>query len=137
MPGWKREYGNARVEPHAHTTASPEGRGIRTDGTPPAFDVIPTTAALGAEIRGIDLSAPVPDAIKQALREAWADHLVLVFRGQHIDDDHLLAAASIFGPPHEAASRKYHLSAGKRVDNQYMISKHPSISIVSNLGPDG
>jgi taurine dioxygenase len=99
--------------------------------------IIPTGAALGAEIQGVDFSAPVPDEVKDQLRHAWADHLVLLWRGQTINDDQLLAASGIFGPPHEAASRKYHLNVGKSVDNQFMISRHPSVSIISNLGPDG
>lgn len=99
--------------------------------------IIPTGAALGAEIQGVDFSAPVPDEVKDRLRQAWADHLVLLWRGQSINDDQLLAASGIFGPPHEAASRKYYLNVGKSVDNQFMISRHPSVSIISNLGPDG
>jgi taurine dioxygenase len=102
-----------------------------------ALRVVPTGKALGAEIQGVDLSRPVPDEVKDALRKAWADHLVLVWRGQTIDDEQLMAAAGIYGPPHEAAMRKYHLKAGKHVDNQYMLSSHPSVSIISNLGPDG
>jgi taurine dioxygenase len=125
------------METRADTPATASSRGSGPAGTPAAIEVLPSGAALGAEILGIDLSLPVPDATKAALRVAWAEHLVLLFRGQDIDDDQLLAASGIFGPPHEAASRKYHLGVGKQVDNQYMISKHPSISIVSNLGPDG
>ncbi|MDH5534097.1 MAG: TauD/TfdA family dioxygenase, partial [Betaproteobacteria bacterium] len=105
--------------------------------TPDALRIVPTEAALGAEIQGVDFSLPVPEEVKEVLRKAWADHLVLLWRGQTIDDEQLLAAAGIFGPPHESASRRYHLNVGKRVDNQYMISKHPSVSIISNLGPDG
>lgn len=102
-----------------------------------ALNVVPTGAALGAEIRGVDLALQVPEEVKTALRKAWADHLVLLLRGQDIDDDRLLAASGIFGPPHEAAARKYHLNAGQRIDNDYLISRHPSLSIISNLGPDG
>lgn len=109
----------------------------RATNTLEAFEVIPSGAALAAEIRGVDFSLPVPDDIKAALRQAWADHLVLLIRGQHIDDEQLLATSSIFGPPHEAASRKYHLDAGQKVDNQYMVSTHPSVAIISNIGPDG
>jgi len=101
------------------------------------FEAVPSGAALAAEIRGLDLSSPVPDDVKDALRKAWADHLVLLIRGQKIDDDQLLAFSALFGPPHEAAARKYHLDVGEKVDNEYMISRHPSISIISNLGRDG
>src|SRR5215212_4649929 len=104
---------------------------------PSAFEVVPTGAALGAEIRGIDFSLPVPDNIKEALRKAWADHLVLLIRDQQIDDDQLLAVSGIFGPPHEAASRKYHLNAGATVDDKHMISRHASVAIISNLDENG
>jgi taurine dioxygenase len=102
-----------------------------------SFRVIPTGAALGAEIQGVDFALPVPENVQNALRKAWADHLVLLFRNQDIDDHQLLAAAGIFGPPHDSASRRYHLNAGKKVDNKYMISEHPSVSIISNLDESG
>lgn len=102
-----------------------------------AFRAIPTGAALGAEVQGVDFALPVPEDVKAALRKAWADQLVLLFRDQDIDDHQLLAAAGIYGPPHEAASRKYHLNAGQRIDNQHMISQHPSVAIISNLDENG
>jgi alpha-ketoglutarate-dependent taurine dioxygenase len=101
------------------------------------FRAVPSGGPLGAEIKGVDFSLPVPEDVKEALRKAWADHMVLLFRGQKLDDDHLLAASGVFGPPHEAASRKYHLDVGHAVDDAYMVSKHASITIISNLGPDG
>ena len=101
------------------------------------FKVIPSGAALGAEVQAVDFSLAVPEDVKVALRKAWSDHLVLLFRGQDISDDQLLAASNIFGPPHEAASRKYHLNVGKEVDDKHMISRHASVSIISNLDQEG
>ena len=102
-----------------------------------AFQIIPTGAALGAEIRGVDFSMAVPEDVREALRRAWAHHLVLLFRRQQLTDDQLLAASGVFGPPHEAASRKYHLDTGAEVDDRHMISRHASVAIISNLDPNG
>lgn len=102
-----------------------------------ALEVVPSGAALGAEVRGLDLSQPVPEQVKDALRVAWAKHMVLLFRDQHIDDEQLLATAGIFGPPHEAAARKYHLDVGKKIDNLHTLSRHSSVSIIANIDEHG
>jgi taurine dioxygenase len=101
------------------------------------LEVIPSGAALAAEVRGIDFSQPVPEPVKEAMRGAWAEHLVLLVRDQTLDDDQLLAMSGIFGPPHEAASRKYHLNIGAKVDDEHMISRHPSVAIISNVDENG
>ena len=116
--------------------ASPAPR-AGTANTLAAFKVVPTGAAVGAEIHGMDLSLPIPDDVQEALRQAWAKHMVLYWRGQKISDDQLMAVSGVFGPPHEAAARKYHLNVGEKVDDEFMISRHPSVSIISNIGRDG
>src|SRR5579872_6794827 len=50
-----------------------------------ALEVLPTGRPVGAEIRGVDLALPVPADLAAALRAAWLEHLVLLFRDQHLD----------------------------------------------------
>jgi taurine dioxygenase len=59
-------------------------------------NVIPTCAALGAEIHGIDLRA-IDEQEFAVIHSAWIDHLVLLFRDQTLDDDALLAFSRRFG----------------------------------------
>ena len=47
-----------------------------------ALEIVSTGRAVGAEVRGVDLSQPVPPELAAELREAWLDRLVLLFRGR-------------------------------------------------------
>ena len=51
------------------------------------FEVRPLTPKIGAEIRGLDLSKPLPDEIMAKVRKVWLDHVVAVFPEQDVDDD--------------------------------------------------
>jgi len=119
----------------AATAQARESRS-QTENSVTALRVIPSGAAVGAEIQGIDLSLPVPSDVAAALRQAWTGHGVLLFRDQHIDDDQLLAAAEIFGGSQEAGSRKYYYHGGKG-DKDHRIAQHPNISVISNLDENG
>jgi len=50
-----------------------------------AVDVIPTGAALGAEVRGVDLR-DLDEAAFVRVMQAWRDHSVLLFRDQALSD---------------------------------------------------
>lgn len=73
------------------------------------FTLRPLPAPLGAEVTGIDLSAPVDAATRKALHDAWVKHAVLVIRGQKLDPDQFAAAAAIFGELLEQQVKKYAL----------------------------
>jgi len=62
------------------------------------IEVTPLTAAIGAEVSGVDLRQPLADETVAALRAAWLDHLVVFFRGQALSDEEHLALAERFGP---------------------------------------
>lgn len=64
-----------------------------------SFRISPITAALGAEVDEINLNVPLSEATQAELRSALGEHLVLVFRNQHIDDEAQLAFARCFGEP--------------------------------------
>ena len=60
-----------------------------------AFDVIPTGAALAAEVRGVDLR--YLDDRMFGLVDAWHQHSVLLVRGQLLSDQDLIAFSRRFG----------------------------------------
>jgi taurine dioxygenase len=69
--------------------------------TPRKIDVIPQTTALGAEIRGVDLSHEVDERTFQEIHNAFLTHQVIFFRDQTITPEQQLAFAARFGTPME------------------------------------
>jgi taurine dioxygenase len=61
--------------------------------------IAPLHASLGAEVTGVDVSAPIDASTRDALTQALAEHLALVFRDQSLTPAQYLVAASAFGPP--------------------------------------
>jgi len=61
------------------------------------IEVVPLSGALGAEIRGVDASQPLPDEQFQKVLEAWHQHLVILLRGQELDEEQQVAFARHFG----------------------------------------
>ena len=57
-----------------------------------------TPHGTGAEIRGLDLTAPVDEALKRELNADFVKHHVLAFRDQHLTPAQFAAAGEIFGP---------------------------------------
>ena len=45
-----------------------------------SIEVIPTGAALGAELRGVDLSRPLGDNVFALIERAYDEHGVIFFR---------------------------------------------------------
>jgi len=59
--------------------------------------VTPVTAAIGAEVSGVNLDDDLSDEIVARIRQALLDHLVLFFRDQHLDDESHVRFALRFG----------------------------------------
>ncbi len=74
--------------------------------------------SLGAAVGGIDLSRPIDAPTRDALNQALADHLALVFHDQSLTPEQYLNAASVFGPP-----MRQHYS-------QHNMPDHPDIGLV-------
>ena len=62
------------------------------------FEIRPLCDALGAEIIGLDLSAPLDDATFTNVHQAHLDHLVLVFRDQRLEPGRQIDFSRRFGP---------------------------------------
>ena len=85
------------------------------------FDIRPFDAALGAEVRGVDLSRDLDDATFAAIERAWNEHSVLLFRDQAISEARHIDFSRRFG------------DLEVHVLDQYLHSEHPEILIVSNV----
>ena len=91
------------------------------------IEINPSDAALGAEVRGIDLGT-IDDEIFAAIHHAWLDRLVLVFPDQTLTDDDLIRFSARLGTldpvPPTSLGRDHVLGV-------------PEIMIISNVVEDG
>jgi taurine dioxygenase len=88
--------------------------------------VIPTGAALGAEIRGVDLAEPLDNATFAAIERAFDEHGVIFFRDQHIT------------PPQQVAfTRRFGDIEFNIFGERWSVPGSPEIVVVSNITEDG
>lgn len=98
--------------------------------------IVPTGAALGAEIVGIDVAGPVSLPDIDAIRAAWLDNLVLLLRNQKIDDVGLMAFARRFGDLQLAPSA-FAPTADDSARHAVKPNAHPEIAVISNIREQG
>ena len=91
------------------------------------FEVVPTPAVIGAEVRCGDLRA-LDDAGIAALRAAWRDNLVIVVRGQTLSDPDLIAFGRRLG--------ELDLAPLAKTGNE-KARAHEEVIVVSNVMEDG
>jgi taurine dioxygenase len=89
--------------------------------------IVPTGAALGAEIQDVDLKH-IGDRDFVTIHRAWLDNLVLLFRGQRLSDDDLITFSRRFGDLDFAPVQE----TGRR-----FVEGHPEIYVVSNVIQNG
>src|SRR5215469_14243256 len=88
--------------------------------------VIPTGAALGAEIRGVDLAEPIAAAAFAAIERAFDEHGVIFFRDQKI------------APPQQVAfTRRFGDIAFNIFGERWSVPGSPEIVVVSNVLENG
>ncbi|MGH8605282.1 MAG: TauD/TfdA dioxygenase family protein [Gammaproteobacteria bacterium] len=85
----------------------------------------PFEAALGAEVRGIDLSTDINDAAFEQIKAAWNQYSVLLFRDQKISPADQVRFTRRFG------ELEIHWL------NEWIHPDHPEILLVSNLIENG
>jgi len=93
------------------------------------IEIRPIDAALGAEVLCGDVRR-VSDAQFAAIRQAWLDHLVLVFRGQSLSDGDLIALGARFGEPDDTYRPQPTDQPGQPRENR-------ALTIVSNVIENG
>ncbi|MER0042619.1 TauD/TfdA family dioxygenase [Pseudomonas sp. MGal98] len=89
------------------------------------FTVRPFSAAVGAEIIGLDLSRPLNDADFARVHRAHLDHNVVVFRDQRITPQQQIDFSRRFGV------LQIH------VLKQFLLANHPEVFIISNIVENG
>jgi taurine dioxygenase len=95
-----------------------------------AFDIVPLSRHIGAEIRGLDLREPLDAAASRRIHQAWLDHSVLLFRGQSLSQEDLLRVTGYFGPVGELGRpAKFFPKGYSRL--------LPNIMMISNIRENG
>jgi taurine dioxygenase len=82
--------------------------------------VLPSGEALGAEIV-VDLASDIDDATFRQIEAAFHDHIVVVFRGQHLSSAQQIAFSRRFG------ELEIHIV------KKYLLADYPEILLVSNI----
>ncbi|HSV24514.1 MAG TPA: TauD/TfdA family dioxygenase [Xanthobacteraceae bacterium] len=103
------------------------------------LEVAPLTKHIGAEIHGIDLRHSLSTETIGAIRQAWLDHLVLVFRGQRFSQEDLIRATGYFGEigPLSRPPKYFPKGYTKLLPNIMLISNIRENGDVIGALPDG
>ncbi len=88
------------------------------------MQVMPSGAALAAEVGGVDLAAPLDVGAVETIKRAWDEHLVLVFRDQALSDPALLAFSRYFGELDPPGPNPY---------GTVFLPEFPEINVISNV----
>jgi len=91
-----------------------------------SIEIIPTSAAFGAEIKGVDLARPLDDAGFAIIERAYNEHGVIFFRDQRIT------------PPQQVDfTRRFGEIEFNIFGERWSVPGSPEIVVVSNITEDG
>ncbi len=93
------------------------------------MDIVPLSPAIGAELRGLDLSQDLTPETVAAIKDAWHRHIVLLFRGQDLDENAQIRFAARIGPIAERGRPV----ARRNEDPNY----NPTFTLITNIREDG
>jgi taurine dioxygenase len=91
--------------------------------------ISPLSKALGAEITGLDLRQPLDETTAAAIKDAFDQHIFVVFRGQELSEEDQLRAAGYFGKVHIRRRPTATRDPGGAFDTPFML--------VTNIVEDG
>ena len=96
------------------------------------MDIFPLSPFIGAEVRGLDVSAELSDAELQQVRDSWHANLVLVFRNQTLSDAQLVQFSCQFGELEKAP-----IGEAANLTSDGNAPNLPEVNVVSNVVEDG
>ena len=85
---------------------------------------------IGAEVKGVDLSQPVDQATIDELKRLWLEHILLLFRGQDLDQAAQLRATELFG-------EIGYLARPKKFYPKGYAKLLPNVMLISNIRENG
>jgi len=83
------------------------------------------TPTFGAEVSGIDLSKEMSATAQKTIKELWAEHQLLLFRGQTMGEIDLVRSSRYLG------ELEIHIR------REYLSEENPEVLLVSNIKKDG
>ena len=90
-----------------------------------SFTIRNLTPTFGAEVSGIDLSKEMSATAQKAIKELWAEHQLLLFRGQTMGEIDLVRSSRYLG------ELEIHIR------REYLSEENPEVLLVSNIKKDG
>ncbi len=83
------------------------------------------SSSFGAEVSGIDLSKDISAIDQMVIKDLWAEHQLLLFRGQSMEETDLVRTSRYLG------DLEIHIR------REYLSDENPEVLLVSNIKKDG